>query len=258
MQLCIVLQTLKYLMDYSHHLYQQKPQLPPGWVETIDPNTGRNYYANATTGESSWDAPQFQRELHPPPHPLPPLPYSLQQSYQYPQQQQCDINHQYRYSNNIDNERINKEQYSYTYPESGNRNRYNSCQSYPPEQQQHVMSAIPTQLTQSPLPANMLQNDIHNTRSNSVTTTGCDTPFQEEYDQVDNELRTLSVGQIADLCYMQQQVQYDNNGTDSSRPLPYSAPLTIVQHQQRPRQEVGRLQTRYYSLREQMKQFRIF
>jgi hypothetical protein len=247
-------------MDYSHHLHQQKPQLPPGWVETIDPNTGRNYYANATTGESSWDIPQFQRQLHPPPPPPPPLQHSLQQTYQYPlqQQQQSDINHQYRYSNTIDNENINKEKYHYSYPESDNRITYNASQPYPPEQQQQGGPAMPTQLTQSTHPANTLQNDVHNTNSNSVITTGCDTPIQEENDPINNELRTLSVGQIADLCYMQQQLQYDDNGTDSSRPLPYSSPLTIAQHQQRPRQEIGRLQTRYYSLMKQLKQFRIF
>lgn len=32
--------------------------LPPGWVEARDPNSGRIYYANPSTGESSWEIPQ--------------------------------------------------------------------------------------------------------------------------------------------------------------------------------------------------------
>jgi hypothetical protein len=245
-------------MDYSHHLHQQKPQLPPGWVETIDPNTGRYYYANATTGESSWDLPRLQEQHFPPPPPQ----YSLQPSYQYPQQQQSNINHQYLNSYNIENNRINSEQLPaedfYTYPNSVNHNSYNTCQPYPLEQQnlpQQAWSTMPTQPTHT---ANRSQNDVHNTSSYSVIT-GSNASMKEENDLIDNELRLLSVGQIADLCYMQQQrLQCDNNGTDSSGPPPYSAPLTIVQQQQRARQEVGRLQTRYYSLREQLKQFHIF
>ena len=31
--------------------------LPPGWVMTQDPNTGKTYYANAATGQSSWTIP---------------------------------------------------------------------------------------------------------------------------------------------------------------------------------------------------------
>jgi len=45
---------------------QQQPQqetqqsssgLPPGWVALQDPSSGRTYYANQNTGESSWDPP---------------------------------------------------------------------------------------------------------------------------------------------------------------------------------------------------------
>jgi protein transport protein SEC31 len=31
--------------------------LPPGWVAVQDPSTGQVYYANQTTGESSWEPP---------------------------------------------------------------------------------------------------------------------------------------------------------------------------------------------------------
>ena len=42
--------------------------LPPGWITASDPISGRIYYANASTGETSWEAPI----LSPPPAPNPP------------------------------------------------------------------------------------------------------------------------------------------------------------------------------------------
>jgi WW domain. len=39
------------------------PPLPPGWIPTTDPVSGNIYYANPSTGETSWQPP--------PPHPVP-------------------------------------------------------------------------------------------------------------------------------------------------------------------------------------------
>jgi WW domain len=57
------------------------PPLPPGWTLAVDPSSGRTYYANATTGESSWvppswppPAPHTPRFVPPPQSPIaPPL-----------------------------------------------------------------------------------------------------------------------------------------------------------------------------------------
>mmetsp|Transcript_39051 Transcript_39051/g.45526 ORF Transcript_39051/g.45526 Transcript_39051/m.45526 type:complete len:380 (-) Transcript_39051:133-1272(-) len=62
------------------------PALPPGWVETRDPISGRNYYANASTGETRWEPPPLppppppvaRVQLAPPPPP-PPQQYRHQQ-----------------------------------------------------------------------------------------------------------------------------------------------------------------------------------
>jgi protein transport protein SEC31 len=55
----------------QHHVQQPSPQfeptpdpgvdpsLPPGWVALQDPSSGQTYYANQSTGESSWDPPQM-------------------------------------------------------------------------------------------------------------------------------------------------------------------------------------------------------
>ena len=32
-------------------------QLPPGWTATVDPSSGKTYYANAGTGQTSWEFP---------------------------------------------------------------------------------------------------------------------------------------------------------------------------------------------------------
>ena len=39
------------------------PTLPPGWVAIVDPSTGRTYYGNPLTGDTSWEVPS----LPPPP-----------------------------------------------------------------------------------------------------------------------------------------------------------------------------------------------
>ena len=57
------------------------PALPPGWVAIVDPSTGRTYYGNPLTGDTSWEVPS----LPPPPPgaamslPLPPAQIQQQQ-----------------------------------------------------------------------------------------------------------------------------------------------------------------------------------
>mmetsp|Transcript_30580 Transcript_30580/g.67791 ORF Transcript_30580/g.67791 Transcript_30580/m.67791 type:complete len:241 (-) Transcript_30580:536-1258(-) len=48
-------------------------RLPDGWVAFRDPQSGRLYYANTETNETSWTAPP-PPPLPPPPPPLPPPP----------------------------------------------------------------------------------------------------------------------------------------------------------------------------------------
>lgn len=43
--------------------------LPPGWMSVIDPISGKVYYANPTTGQTSWEPPSLL--LPPPPQPSP-------------------------------------------------------------------------------------------------------------------------------------------------------------------------------------------
>ena len=49
------------------------PPLPPGWEQAIDPASGSAYYANRSTGETSWTPP------FPPPLPVIPPPQVMQQ-----------------------------------------------------------------------------------------------------------------------------------------------------------------------------------
>lgn len=69
------------MQHQQHEQYQQQqqqqqflpPPLPPGWIAATAPDSGRVYYANPTTGETSWDPPVVI------PPPLPPPPVVMQQ-----------------------------------------------------------------------------------------------------------------------------------------------------------------------------------
>jgi hypothetical protein len=50
-----------------------KPGLPPGWDATVDPNSGKTYWFNRSTGETRWTAPTPAPSAGPPP-PTPPVP----------------------------------------------------------------------------------------------------------------------------------------------------------------------------------------
>ena len=67
------------------------PALPPGWVAIVDPSSGRTYYGNPLTGDTSWEVPSL-----PPPPPgaamsLPPPPPAQMQQQQ--QQQAAPAQH---------------------------------------------------------------------------------------------------------------------------------------------------------------------
>mmetsp|Transcript_23037 Transcript_23037/g.34577 ORF Transcript_23037/g.34577 Transcript_23037/m.34577 type:complete len:183 (-) Transcript_23037:251-799(-) len=55
-------------------MYQQQPtaipQLPPGWEAAQDPVSGHTYYANRSTGETSWTPPPMPIFTPPPPPPI--------------------------------------------------------------------------------------------------------------------------------------------------------------------------------------------
>ena len=47
--------------------------LPPGWSSAIDPNSGRTYYVNSATGQTTWEPPAAAPPAaNPPPPPGPP------------------------------------------------------------------------------------------------------------------------------------------------------------------------------------------
>jgi len=64
--------------------YDAVPILPPGWTTVKDQISGRIYYANITTGETSWTAPVLPPPPPPPPPPLqrniPPPPLHINTS----------------------------------------------------------------------------------------------------------------------------------------------------------------------------------
>uniref|UniRef100_A0A7S4RGY3 WW domain-containing protein n=1 Tax=Ditylum brightwellii TaxID=49249 RepID=A0A7S4RGY3_9STRA len=82
--------------DVSQQQQQQQQQtngvaqLPPGWVALQDPSTGNTYYANQTTGESSWEMPRAVESVA---APAPSQQFSQHTSTEAYQQQQSTAQH---------------------------------------------------------------------------------------------------------------------------------------------------------------------
>jgi WW domain len=216
-------------------------QLPPGWVEAFDPNTGRIYYANATSGESSWNVP-------------------LPEHYQY--ESYHDLNYG-EHDPIQDSTKRGQERYnSTTQSKSSEQTRISYLSS----------STLATTTGEAERHSNINSFDENIGKSESIkciiNIAGMDTVDDEPSsnridDPIEHELSMISAGQIADFCYMQQQQQmhghHHHDAASSASYIPYSTPISMTElsdkHTQRPMQEIGRLHTRYYTLREQMKQF---
>merc|ERR1719379_1781726 len=50
------------------------PSLPPGWEQATDPASGRPYFCNRATGETSWTPPAAQAPAPAPAPMAPPMP----------------------------------------------------------------------------------------------------------------------------------------------------------------------------------------
>jgi len=67
----------------STNIARESDELPSGWLALQDPSSGMTYFANQTTGETTWDKPS-----PPDTAPTPQQTYASQMQQQYPGQQQ--------------------------------------------------------------------------------------------------------------------------------------------------------------------------
>lgn len=233
-----------------------QPQLPPGWEQAVDPGSGRPYFANRTTGETSWTPPPYFPPPPPPPPPpvMQPPPHAVMQALPpHNMQMQQQGNH------------FHHEQPQMMYPGAqpiiaqpmppaammthnipGNimPMQPNYPQQYPPNQMQietqpHIHTqAIPPNphipMPQQQEPQNKVsQSSISGLGPSTATTPGLLVPsvramIDEEYTQKSNgtalpklELEGLTAGVIADLCNVSRDLKASAiNGGDFSELAP--------------------------------------
>lgn len=256
--------------SYSHQ--QQATPLPPGWVQTIDPSSGRMYYANATTGESSWEVPQLLNVLPPPPPSLPPPTSTEQQYHHYYNDNSRTKNHSHPPTMSQPHSSTNHDYQSNYYvnqpllqPYQQQQNLYipHTHNEHPQQEwsndsvkmsqpSQHPFGFSTTDSSTTVSNEHPINNNIFNSNKTKSTV---------DSDPTIMELLSLSPGQIADMCFTQQQQQLHATSSSSMVSTCYYKtliPNDVTQQenllQKRPVQEMGRLHTRYYTLREQIKQ----
>jgi len=257
-----------------------QPQLQPGWERANDPVSGRPYYANRSTGETSWEPPYFP----PPPPPQPNHNMLMQQPSYHPSQHQ----------------QVTSQSLPADYMAMQSSNFNNNTQYHQPNHQhqpqvvvQHVPSVIQS------LPSNMHPQQQHIEESQSSAVVNDSNPkksglgpstaltkgmlvssiramINEEYTQKQInqqqhtsssipklELEGLTAGVIADLCNASRELKSRNadggdfaeesnvkQGEDDEEdqyyaPLqPFDLPISSIP----PHIEQGRLDIRLHTL----------
>eukprot|EP00571_Detonula_confervacea_P003022 CAMPEP_0172314818 /NCGR_PEP_ID=MMETSP1058-20130122/23351_1 /TAXON_ID=83371 /ORGANISM="Detonula confervacea, Strain CCMP 353" /LENGTH=284 /DNA_ID=CAMNT_0013028765 /DNA_START=133 /DNA_END=984 /DNA_ORIENTATION=+ len=206
------------------------PPLPPGWEQAVDTARGRCYYANRSTGETSWTPPPYFPP--PPPTVLQPPPQHEQQPNQHFQHAYCDQPHMmYAGAQHVVPQPMSQP-LAHNMP--ANNMTFNYSQQYPPNQPQ-VVETIPSNIQTLPpnphiptLQQFEAQTGIsHNSSSglgpSTATTLGMLVPsvramINAEYTQKITqqasvpklELEGLTAGAIADLCNVSKELKSRN------------------------------------------------
>ena len=218
--------------------HQIQPELPPGWVQATDPTSGKTYYCNPQTRETKWERPTVVTNTSMMP--------------QQQQQQQPPLPPGWVEAKD---------------PSSG---QVYFCN--PQTRETRWERPVSTNST----PPNSNVQDVHSdTRLNLSKSTSTQIPSVKEVKsnnsdtQCDfDELRSLTVGQIAHLAKLQQRSKkaLDEIEAEVSNNLPSNGindktnyvPLELSSMSSlsvAERVEPGRLDVRIYSLREELKKF---
>jgi hypothetical protein len=292
--------------DYSHthRLPDGSPQqqpLPPGWVEATD-NTGSIYYCNPRTQETRWDRPenlvqvsnhlpqQYQQHQHQPQQhqQIPPLPPGWLEATDNTTGKIYYCNPKTRETKWERPSTISTTSRGPEMIENYNDNNYDNSSDYNNNNHGMPLSTVTTATTAIAMPvATGVNNDIytsnnHNQTCNNNNNTSANVigsnaarinnnnnnNNNREDNSNDNfdELRSMTSGQIARLCKLQQrqakeqeeQKQQQPNkevSTTSSNPyipinLSSMSWLSVAE-----RAEPGRLDVRMHSLREELNKF---
>ncbi len=240
-----------YLQQHQQQLSSANSSLnlPPGWVQAHDPNSGRLYYANVSTNESRWDPP--------PPPPPPSVPKNVENTPYTVSAAAVSV--AIPFSNNISTSNITSTSVKgVTYPEvtpTYHQNQSTSVSTINPTSAATISSTNPSSMLPVPNVLSMLLVENQRRRLleqkqqkpiSSGDMTILDIPLEEV------ELPSLSAGMLADLCRIQQELQHNDNGNEE---LYYYKPLDAnkMPMMSKPTQiESGRVDVRISNLMQEL------
>ncbi|CAJ1950316.1 unnamed protein product [Cylindrotheca closterium] len=162
--------------------------LPPGWVEARDSNTGRIYYANPTTEESSWEVPIVTSHQ---PHQQHYQQHHQQHHQQHRQQHQQQHHQQRGIHNNVEDAYY---LHSQEHPSRAPLAAIVKDESSTSRDNKSSLLTMARELTVQQAAAAAANSSNHSARHYSPQ------------NQSDLELYSITCGQLVDLIHMQAEV----------------------------------------------------
>ncbi|CAB9520060.1 domain protein [Seminavis robusta] len=226
--------------------------LPAGWTSAIDPSSGRVYYANSTTGESSWEPPSIPQGQD-----FQQLNRRRQDEPDYHGRQQQDYHGQRQEYDRPQNHQQQRQYESPAQPAHQYQEQHHGRNPLLEAQQQPLESSTehgsrPAALTTTTKTSTV--SSVSALASSGLLVPAARAIVDSDQDvntRKDIELYGITAGQLADLCAIQKEEMSERQ--IEFKPYTPITPYAISNTARRPPMEPGRLEIRLHSLYNQLR-----